>query len=159
MRIGPGSKYANREGVLVRWTTSAQKTGQIRFDDDEGASKKPIPVAYRFLMPIPRTVNTTASMATSIPSNSSFDHVQPPGGLVPGRFVFYTEADYRAAHISQTLDDPDNEGLSLAIDKVVDAFIKLGFGSGDATLAFFQLKLDTAQESYVAHAKRSSSGK
>lgn len=159
MRISKWSKYAGQEGILTRWTTNAQKTRQIHFDDIKGASKKPIPVAYPFLTLVQPPQVTAPSTTTSLPTNPSFNCASPSKGSIPGCFVFYTHADYCDAHINQTLSDLDSECLSSAIDEVGDVFIHLSSGSGDATLAFFQMKLDKAQEACAAQAKQSSFGK
>ena len=65
----------------------------------------------------------------------------------------FSEAEYCAAFIAQPLADPDNEDFSRTLDVVIDAFINMGFGSGEASVAFFCKKLEEAQDDYVAQAK------
>lgn len=95
--------------------------------------------------------------STSFPTSPISESSQSNRSGNTGQYIYYSHDDYRSAHIRETLSEPINTDFNAAIDSVIDKFIGLGFGSGDPALAFFQQKLDRAQEAYVGRSTRRSS--
>ena len=144
--------YHGQPGVITGWTSTG-KSARVLFDHKKSA----VDIQAKMLVALPPSPSPSGmSTSTSIPTVQSFEDVKiPTGSSVPaGRFVQFSEAEYRAAFIAQSLADPDNEDFSTTLDVVIDAaFINVGFGSGEASVAFFRKKLEEAQDDYVAQAK------
>ena len=141
--------YHGQPGIITGWSSTG-KSAHILFDH----MKSSVDVQAKMLVALPPS--PSGSTTTSIPSNPSFNDVKIPARTSdPGRYVRYTDVDYRAAYIAQNLAAPEHKDLTTTIDVIIESFIDLGFGSGEASVAFFRQKLETAQEAYVAHAKDS----